>query len=187
MTTLVRLFAVALAGLVMTSEAFCWGNAAHTYFTKKLGQRIGTGNQHEMYGAVSVDAFNLVFTNKGQILSAALHAGPDAMMAHAVGCEMRATAFGAASHSESWGCDWTAHKHGLTFGQEDGYIIAKSYVLAPQIADVFIPLLDPYLDDPELTIVATGIGLTFGHDLAETAVDLLIKRYDDPAVGARMV
>ncbi|MCL4477241.1 MAG: hypothetical protein M1508_13645 [Nitrospirae bacterium] len=41
----------------------------------------------------------------------------------------RSLAYGFVSHNDMWGADFTAHHSGRTYGQTEGYVIAKAEIL----------------------------------------------------------
>jgi hypothetical protein len=88
----------------------------------------------------------------------------------------KALAYGFVTHNEVWGADSTAHQNGLTFGQGEGYIIAKAPELAA-ILEAFAPYADLGLPH-EIT-------LAISHELVEDGVDLLVKRLD-PSIGRKL-
>jgi hypothetical protein len=181
---------LALAILLGTTNlAFGWGNATHTYYAKQLGVQFGPQNVNEMYGAVLVDEFNLILNVPGQVMYDLSHHYPMAMVAAAQHCDEKSAAFGFASHNDSWGADYTAHHHAITAG-DTGYAIIKGDQLAPTIAPILIQILtsaNPPVPEPLAEALAYGLAPALGHDLSETAVDLMIKRREDPLVGFQMV
>jgi hypothetical protein len=86
----------------------------------------------------------------------------------------KALAFGFVSHNEVWGADSTAHRDGLTFGQGDGYVIAKASDLAGILDPFFAALGLPY-----------GVTLAISHELVEDGVDLLVRGLD-PSIGGKL-
>jgi hypothetical protein len=189
MKQLLRVFSRLLPLIVAAQMAFSWGNATHTYFAKELGVQFGPQNANEMYGAVLVDAFNLVLTPPGQIMYDMTHHLPMAMVAAAHHCDARAAAFGFASHNDAWGADWTAHHHTLTL-HDTGYAVLKGQQLASTLQPVLYGILlsaNPPVPDPLAQGLAFALAPALGHDLSETAVDLMVKRREDPWIGARMV
>jgi hypothetical protein len=175
--------------LATSTTAFGWGYATHTYFAKELGASFGAQNANEMYGAVLVDAFNLEMTVPGQVMYDMTHHYPEAMIMAAQHCDARAAAFGFASHCDLWGADRTAHHHALTL-PDTGYAIIKGNTLAPAIMPVLYQLLltaNPPVPDPLAQGLAYALAPAMGHDLSETAVDLMLKRREDPFVGLRLV
>jgi hypothetical protein len=142
-----------------------------------------------MYGSVLVDGFNLVLNEQGQFIYDKLHHDPMAMRAAARSCEQRAAAFGFVSHNDNWGADWTAHHHAMTLS-DGGYAVIKGQQLAATIQPVLYQILrnaNPAVPEPLAEGLSTSLAPELGHDLSETAVDLMIKRRDDPAIGARML
>ena len=161
------------------SSAFAWGQATHAYFARGLGQ--GKLNSQEIYGATVPDLFNLMLDSPyydylvdqthyqyAQIKMKARRMGLDAF------------AFGFVSHNDGWGADYTAHKRGRT--TRGGYIITKSELLAPMLR----PQLEEIIDNagiPYAFLLAGQLASELAHPLIETAIDLLIKRNEDPSIG----
>lgn len=171
------------------STGLGWGNGTHTHFSKQLGAHHGLPNLNEMYGAVLVDAFNLVLDEKGQFMADLMHHNAMAVTTAATTCEQRAAAFGFVSHNDTWGADWTAHHqaHTLTGG---GYAVLKGAQLAITLTPALYQILrnaNPAVPEELAEALAYGLAPELGHDLSETAVDLMIKRKEDHAIGMRML
>lgn len=187
--------------------AFGWGNATHVYFAKQLGAKFGPFNMNEMYGALLPDCFNLVVTEtgqqfsltpEGQFLYAQTHDNAMPVWLAAQGPIERSLAFGFMTHNQAWGADYTAHIRSFTFPSQgissrgtSGYAVAKGIELTPQLAPVIKQMLlntgNPAISEEMAEMFAYGIAPELGHDLAETAVDLLVKRNLLPSVGLRMM
>jgi len=58
----------------------------------------------------------------------------------------KALAFGYFSHNGVWGADFTAHHSGITYGQGQGYVIAKATELTLQVG--------PLLESQGITLTA---------------------------------
>ncbi|CAG0927779.1 hypothetical protein PLCT1_00499 [Planctomycetaceae bacterium] len=187
MDTAKKLLVASVVLLVAAQSAFSWGNATHVYFAKELGTRFGLMNAHEMYGAVLPDAFNFMFDANGQILYDATHHQFLPLYQNAWKPALKSTGFGFVSHNDTWGADYTAHHSAFTSPGE-GYAIAKGAVLAPQLIPVLVQILtNAGLPSPDAEYVAGALAPEMGHDLSETAVDLLVRRNLDRAVGMRMM
>jgi hypothetical protein len=187
--------------------AFGWGNATHVYFAKELGAKFGFSNMHEMYGCTLDDCFNLVLTQEGQTLAAMMHADAMPVWTVARGPIQKSLAFGFMTHNQQWGADLTAHTKSFAFpsfidpvtGEPGGYAIEKGWELMPAVQPVLLPMLlaagippDDYVVEgkvvqPGATTLVMLIGPSLGHDLSETAVDLLLKRNIDRAIGVEMM
>jgi len=180
-----RKFRTSLLALVLilglgASQAWAWGSATHTYIDDRLNrQGPGQKNLAEMYGGVAPDLFNYLFASYQPYLYDETHndflkvwkaAGPGE-------CSVRrALAYGFVSHNDLWGADVTAHHNGLTFGQGQGYVIAKAQALKPYlnaaVANMGIALPD-------------AAALDLCHNFVEYGVDVLVKNLD-ARVGAKM-
>lgn len=79
-----------------------------------------------------------------------------------------AFATGWLTHNEEWGADYYAHIDYPPFaigGVKKGYVIAKAEELS----------------------LETGLPVDFAHYAIEVAIDLLLKKYDDPKLGAKLL
>ena len=162
------------------SQAWAWGSATHTYIDDQLNrQGHGQKNLGEMYGGVAPDLFNYLFAPYQPYLYGLTHddflkvweaAGPG------LSSVKRALAYGFVSHNDHWGADVTAHHNGLTFGQGQGYVIAKAQAMKPYLIT---------------TLASMGIALPdtvamdLSHNFVEYGVDVLVKNLD-ARVGAKM-
>ncbi|HCV43330.1 MAG TPA: hypothetical protein DGH68_07585 [Bacteroidetes bacterium] len=168
------------------SDAFGWGNATHMYYANQLGVAHGGANQHEMYGAVLVDAFNLMLDPNGMFLADQTHHNYAPMLCAAWRCDLKAVAFGFTSHNDTWGEDFTAHHVARTI-PAGGYAVVKGAELAPALIPQIVAILNAAgVPEPNASAIAAALAPEFGHDLVETAVDLWIKRNQDPAIGGKI-
>ena len=125
------------------SQAWAWGSATHTYIDDRLNrQGPGQKNLGEMYGGVAPDLFNYLFAPYQPYLYGQTHddflkvweaAGPRQSSVK------RALAYGFVSHNDLWGADVTAHHNGITFGQGQGYVIAKAQAMKPYLIPFWPP------------------------------------------------
>jgi hypothetical protein len=181
-----QLVILALLLVLAGSVAFGWGNATHMYFANQLGVAHGIANQHEMYGAVLPDVFNLMLDANGTFLYDQTHHNFAAVRCAAWRCELKAVAFGFASHNDTWGADYTAHHAARTI-PGGGYAVVKGIELAPALIPQIVTILYAAgVPEPQASGIAAALAPEFGHDLVETAVDLWIKRNQDPAIGAKI-
>jgi hypothetical protein len=189
-----RIGCVALLLVVGVSVGFGWGNATHVYFANHLGVKFGPLNQNEMYGAVLPDLYGYQFDNMGALAADyALHTSGDlywGFYSLTVGREAKAAVYGMFTHSNAQtikGADWYAHGVApFPGGAPDprGWVVQQGGILAqhPAILGYVNGLLEPY-GSPELV---QGFLPVVGHTLIETAVDILVRRCQDPFVGARL-
>jgi hypothetical protein len=162
--------------------ALAWAAGTHVYIAKHTSKKAGLTTQNEMcnrmFGANAVDMFNTVFTDQGQRLAGALHDParlvPLAPWQMASGDVQVAFAYGFASHNNTWGTDYVAHYSGITFGKDQGYIIAKAQLLRALLRPYIPPEIRPLLSEDALLLVA--------HILTEYGVDLQLARLD-PSLG----
>ncbi len=175
--------------------AFGWGNATHVYFAKELGAKFGLSNMNEMYGSLLPDCFNLVLSQEGQTLATLMHDNAMPVWLAAKNPVQKSLAFGFMTHNQTWGADYTAHIKCYTFPHfvypyngKGGYAIEKGVELIPQLAPTVIAILAKAgFKGSDAEQFAYGISAELGHDLSETAVDLLVKRNLDRGVGIRMI
>lgn len=167
-----------LATLFVTTSAFPWGSATHAYIDGQLGKRAVFDAQ-ERYGGMGADVFNFMFANPdiAKYLYLQSHTGFMQVWDSARKPAEKALAFGFVSHNDVWGADMTAHHDGLTFGQGQGYVIAKAVILKGMLNQVpaFAAL---ELPDP--------VAMEIAHNFVEYGTDILLKR-NDPQIGQKMI
>ncbi len=185
MNNSMKFFCIAVLSILMTTVALSWGNATHMYFAKQLSTKPGPANFNEMYGAVLPDAFNFMFDANGQYLYEQTHTNFQPIYTLAWNHHLKQVAFGDVSHNQLFGGDWTAHIDGFT--TSGGYAVEKGLALAPSLVPTLTRILtDAGLDPLTADAIANGIAPALGHDLSETAVDLLVKRNLDRVIGFQM-
>ena len=162
------------------SQAWAWGSATHTYINDRLNrQGLGQKNLGEMYGGVAPDLFNYLFAPYQPTLYGQTH---DHFLKVWEAAEpgrssvKRALAYGFVSHNDRWGADVTAHHNGLTFGQGQGYVIAKAQAMKPILIATLTSL---GMNVPD------AAALDLSHNFVEYGVDVLVKSLD-ARVGAKM-
>jgi hypothetical protein len=166
--------------------AFGWGVATHAYLAKELGHEPGVLNLQEMYGAVVPDMFNLMFGYEHQdYLWIETHYQFMKVVEEAKFDESVAFAYGFASHNEDWGADHTAHLSSITANPEEGYVITKTKILAPQLKLGIMLFLNAngIAYTPELL---DELALSIADSAIESAVDLLVSQNEDTQIGMRM-
>jgi hypothetical protein len=180
--------ALALMGIIFvtvvffSTEAFSWGWAVHTYVDDHLGKKRGMKNLDEIYGGMAVDTFNYMFDRPDYLMFLSDQTHHEFMKTwnKADHGRQKSLALGFVSHNDVWGADSTAHHSGRTFGQEQGYVIAKAEILKPVIAGLLADLLG--LPPSEaLNLIA----LEVAHELVENGVDILMKTVD-PVIGEKI-
>jgi hypothetical protein len=177
----IKLLVAALLSILVgfySSEAFPWGFATHAYIGDHLGKTSRFQNMQEIYGGVAPDTFNYLFDS-------IIPYGTMSMLTHQFFVELwdlsrrgleKSLAYGFVSHNDVWGADSTAHHSGLTFGQNEGYVIAKARILGEILKQV-----------PEYAALGLpdDVTLEISHELVEDGVDLLVKGID-PLVGQKL-
>ena len=184
-----KLLVLCLSFLVLlaaaAAPAFSWGSATHAYIAGKIGKILPLMNTNERYGIMGPDIFNYAFDFYGNpIIKVYTHGVPgnEAFMevwkkARWWGFE-KSLAFGYVAHNEVWGCDYTAHIHGLTFGQAGGYVIAKAERLEPVIEEA--------LEANGISGLPYDLVLELCHDMVESAGDIILTRADK-LIGEKIV
>ncbi len=161
-----------------SSEAFPWGFATHAYISDHLGKTNRFQNMKEIYGGLAPDIFNYLFDPIPPY-------GLMPKVTHSFSTELwdvsrtelqKSLVYGFISHNDDWGADSTAHRSGLTFGQTEGYVIAKARILAEILKQV-----------PEYAALGLpdDVTLEISHELVEDGVDLLVKGID-PLIGQKI-
>jgi len=166
--------------VLVPASAFAWGQATHAYFAGELGQ--GKLNSQEIYGATVPDLFNIVLDSSDyDYLVDQTHDQYTQVRMKARRMGLDAFAFGFVSHNQRWGADYTAHKKGRTTRR--GFVITKSVFLAPKLK----PQMEEMIDQAGVSnafLLAGPLASGLAEPLIETAIDLLIKRNEDPGIGA---
>ncbi len=163
-----------LSVLFLSQSAFAWGTAVHVYIEDQMNTKWKTMNMNQAYGGLAPDTFNYQFDAASSFLQVQTHMNFFKVWDTAKSTPEKALAFGFLSHNFA---DYTAHSSGQTFGQKEGYVIAKAEILKgylmliPQYQSLNIP-------DPVTAVIA--------HILVENGVDLLMKTVD-PAIGQKIV
>ena len=171
-----------------SSEGFPWGWGVHAYVDNHLGKKKGLSNTNEIYGGMVPDLFNYMFDNPDTLgyLSDQTHKEFMKVWTEARCGLEKSLAYGFVTHNDIWGADSTAHHSGLTFGQGEGYVIAKAELLQPVVLGALqqlfeqLPLTPP---DPDLL---AAIALEVSHELVENGIDILMKRID-PTIGHKII
>jgi hypothetical protein len=186
------LFALVLLIAGCSTAAFGWGNATHTYIAKQITLNGSTFDFRVAYAANLPDMCNLVLTEKGQTLSYMMHNFSPETNLDLLGANARATLYGIVLHGEILGADRTAHVYAdPPTNNERGYFVVKGEFLADHgLKDLVAGILasaKPPVPEAIRDQVAYDIAKELGHDLAETAVDLLLKGAEDKEVGMEMI
>ncbi len=178
------LITILLSVLFFSESAFSWGGAVHAYLAEQYSakNKLTAGNQ--IYGGFTPDIFNFRFDAPAYMayLFNQTHNNTMRVWDAAQSGPEKALALGFVSHNEVWGADFTAHRSGITFGQqgsipgkpgEGGYIIAKAYILKAILEQ------DPAYSALQLP---EAVSLEVAHNLIEYGVDILMKNLD-PGIG----
>lgn len=180
------LISLAVCGAVAAapSAALAWAAGTHAYIAKRTYKMTGLVTDAELcrrvLGANGPDLFNSIWNDEAQALALVLHTrDPRPNLAPfyaASGDAQHALGFGFASHNNAWGTDSTAHFGGRTFGQDEGYVIAKEAIVGAMLADTIAQALGLPHD------VALALATDVSHNFVEYGVDLLLAQAD-PEVG----
>lgn len=175
------LLCLALLGsmVLFPTAAFSWGSAVHAYIGDKLGAQEGVLNGNEVYGSMAPDLFNFQLDKPEYrgFLYGQTHNNYKKVLDEAKSQPAMALALGFLSHNGVWGADYTAHDSGITFGQGQGYIIAK--------AESLLTILKKIPAYQALNI-SDDVGKEVAHQLVENAVDILMKRLDSK-IGEKII
>jgi hypothetical protein len=171
--------------ILLPLRASSWDAATHTYIEEHLSKKQGQldeGIMHNrIYGASVMDLFNSTFTSPYVEFAAYLHDPSQENFLKVweqADTEIEeAAAYGFVGHNNTWGMDATAHVSGITTGREQGYVIAKSIMLAALIRPALEAQLGP-LPDPVVMEIC--------HYFVEAGVDFLVRGMD-PAIGSKMM
>lgn len=178
-----RILSFFLFLILIPANLFAWGQATHAYFAKALVG--GDTNLSEIYGAMVPDLFNLMTDSPDyDYLVNQTHRQFRKVVRKSLKTDLKPFAFGFASHNELRGADRTAHRHGRT--TREGYVIGKITWLAPKLK----PDLQVILENagvPLASVLAGPLASGLAHPFIETALDLLIKRNEDPSIGPEIL
>ena len=170
----------------MPVSLYGWGSATHAYIAREAGDKEGPTSLDEIYGAVLPDAFNIMFGDsyQGQLWTQT-HDDFMKLVEAAESGDDKAVAFGFASHNELWGADQTAHIQSAT-DPNNGYVIRKrdelTATLEPQVRLFLL-----FSGVPNANAVVKEVLPTVADSAIETAVDVLIRRNEDPDIGERLI
>lgn len=174
--------ALLLVLLVCSSMAFAWAPGTHAYITSQLKTPSTPELMYnQMYGAMAADVDEF-FTADPSYLETyfpATHYQPKDVWraAQSMPIEDRALAFGFVSHNEAWGADHNAHIGSFLYGDNTGYVIAKSQVLCNTLrAQLTAAGLTQYLP------IITDMNC---HFILEYGIDLLMAQ-QDPELGMKV-
>jgi hypothetical protein len=179
-------FMVVIALVVsIPTGLLAWGAITHTYFATELGARWGNQNLQEIYGSTLPDVFNLMYDSPyKEYLWTQTHYEFMKFAGEASGRSTKAAAYGFVSHNDDWGADKTAHHSAMT-NPGEGYVITKANAIVPALVPRLIDVLtDAGVQDP--ATVAQELAPALGENFIETAVDILVKRNEDPLAGFRL-
>jgi hypothetical protein len=168
--------------LSIPPDVFAWGPVTHAYFAKQLGE--GKLNAEEIYGATVPDLFNLMLDSPNyDDLLRLTHEQATKVKTKAPKMGLEDFAFGFVSHNEVWGADTTAHERGRT--TPEGYVVTQSRVLALSLKPPLQDILEQGgVSSPSFIAGALAAGVS--EPFIETAIDLLIKRNEDPSIGSAL-
>lgn len=172
--------------MLMPGQAYSWDPATHAYIEEHLYKEQGQLDdgllKDRIYGANAMDLFNNKFSSPYVEFAAYMHDITQENFLKtweiAVSRTEKAFAYGFVGHNNTWGMDSTAHISGITFGREEGYVIAKARILATVLKPVLEAQLGRSLPDEVVVNIC--------HYLVESGVDLLVRALD-PAIGNKLM
>lgn len=163
------------------STAHSWGSLTHVYMAQHLKRQAGPLSLDEIYGIVSPDIFNYMFTPPYIYYRDHLHDGTHNQFMHlwdAVekGYE-KPISWGFVAHNDVWGSDSTAHHNSRTLFPNEGYVITKATMLHNMLMTIpeYAALGLPY-----------EVSVEVSHNIVEAAGDVIIMRAD-PSLGGQLV
>jgi len=163
-----------LSVLFLSQSVFAWGTAVHVYIEDQLNTKWKTMNMNQAYGGLAPDTFNYQFDTKSSFLQVQTHTNFLEVWNTAQSVPEKALAYGFVSHNYA---DFTAHNSGQTFGQGEGYVIAKANILKG-----YLMLIPEY----QALSISDAVTTVIAHILVENGVDLLMKTID-PKIGEKIV
>ena len=179
------IMAVFVISILMPVRVHSWNPATHAYIEEHLYKKQGDLNNevlyNRIYGANALDIFNDNFTSPYPEFAAYLHdTTQDNFMKvweMAKTIAEKSFAYGFVGHNNTWGMDSTAHISGITFGRDEGYVIAKAHILAAMLKPMLESQLGPLSDNVLMDIC---------HYLVESGVDLIVRNID-PSIGIKLM
>jgi hypothetical protein len=187
--TALKFACVGLLLVLGVSAGFGWGTLTHVYFANNLGVMFGPRNQNEIYGAVLPDMFGYDFSERGLAADYLFHAEAGVYnglygLAGTKSPNAKAAFYGVFTHNNIngpvRGADWYAH--GIYPMSAEGWVIRQGMVLVQK--QVIMDYLNSLGLPPDADQVFRPL---VGHILVETAVDILVRRCEDPLAGARLI
>ncbi len=177
-----------IVSLLIPGSIFAWSSATHTYFANHLDKDGWFLNLQKMYGAMAPDLYKSMFsTPYFEYMRSATHDEFDLVMSHAWTSGLKAFAYGFTCHNDVWGADFTAHHDGRTT-PGIGYVSVQVEALKSAFQDsIEQVLLRNQIDPEQAKALAIEFAPSVAHMATEFAVDILIKRNEDPGIGKRMI
>lgn len=178
--------AIVVSLLAIPTVSYSWGWGTHAYFANHFGALIGAKNQQETYGAIlpDVDEFMGSYSELATMFYLTHYSYP--LFVQEAGNILPRVGTGFCSHNEEGMADYTAHVRNLTLDRLDhrGYVVIKAERLMSRKAGAFgsLRLLFP----PEFQSIASEIAEVVAHSAIEEAVDLWLKRKQDPLWPVRL-
>jgi len=159
-----------------STEAFSWQFATHAYIADHIGSERRLDNNNEIYGAIVPDVFNYLFDDPQALNFWAYetHANFLKVWDSARGRLQPPLAYGFVSHGIA---DLRTHD------QACGYAIIKA---AEILSRPLPPELAGPIEELKLHVPDERILIEMFHVVVENAVDILLKRNDDPFIGQKV-
>ncbi|MEW6381139.1 MAG: hypothetical protein AB1611_16240 [bacterium] len=163
-------------------HGFAWGPATHTYIMRKLDRGFGIANSQKLYGAIAPDIFSYIYrVPNRRYLEEQMHYEFMGVWDEAEGKNEKAFALGFISHNDVWGADYVAR-----------HVPDYESMKAQQLIDRILKENPSHYSADVKGVLNALLALGYGHAeelcriAVEYSVDLLIKRYNDPEIGARI-
>ncbi|MCL6582077.1 MAG: hypothetical protein K6U11_00420 [bacterium] len=167
-------------------HGLAWGPATHTYIVRKLDKRPGLVNAQKMYGSIAPDIFSYIYrVPDRKFLNQQMHHEFMGVLTAAAATDqknLKAFALGFISHNDVWGADYLARN-------EQGYITLKADQLIYKVLKGNPEQFSEELKGTLRALIALDYqeARDLGCIAVEYGVDLLVRRYSDPEIGARLI
>jgi hypothetical protein len=182
---------IILALIFLSSTGFTWNFATHAYIANHIGKTLPLANFNEIYGTISPDLFNVVFSlMDDQTLYSYTHGLPQPGGENFLKVWKKGkwglagpTCYGYVAHNDVWGADFAAHHMAQSVALGKGYVIFLAEILNGQLGQSGLWVqLSQLLGAP----VPDEDKMTFCENVVEYAGDLIIKKAD-PQIGLKIM
>lgn len=157
------IFSIILPLTLSPSPADAFSSATHIYIADQALPNTSASNKL-YYGSIAPDlALYVLSPEKWPTSFEDTHYDYIDLRTYARGTKQKTFALGWLTHNEEWGADYYAH---ISYQPgSSGYVTEKAQILSTM----------------------TGLAPEFAHYAIEVAIDLLVKRNQDPEVGQKLL